>query len=65
MKGIPVRIAIGPRDLENNTLEVARRDTLEKQIVPIENIKIMSYNYWMISRLGFIKKHWISETTYP
>ncbi len=34
MKGIPVRIAVGPRDLENNTAEVARRDTLEKQVVP-------------------------------
>jgi prolyl-tRNA synthetase len=33
MKGVPVRIAIGPRDLENNTVEVARRDTLEKKIV--------------------------------
>ncbi len=30
LKGVPVRIAIGPRDLENNTLEIARRDTLEK-----------------------------------
>lgn len=30
LKGIPVRIAIGPRDLQNNTVEVARRDTLEK-----------------------------------
>ena len=33
MKGVPVRIALGPRDLENNTVEVARRDTLEKKIV--------------------------------
>ena len=33
MKGVPVRIAIGPRDLENNTVEIARRDTLEKKIV--------------------------------
>lgn len=31
LKGVPVRIAIGPRDLENNTIEVARRDTKEKQ----------------------------------
>jgi len=31
MKGVPVRIAIGPRDLENKTVEVARRDTLEKK----------------------------------
>ncbi len=33
MKGVPVRIAIGPRDIENNTVEVARRDTLEKKII--------------------------------
>jgi prolyl-tRNA synthetase len=30
VKGVPVRVAIGPRDLENNSAEVARRDTLEK-----------------------------------
>ena len=35
MKGIPVRIAIGPKDLEKGTVEIARRDTLEKQFVPI------------------------------
>jgi prolyl-tRNA synthetase len=34
MKGIPVRIAVGPRDIENNTFEIARRDTLEKKIIP-------------------------------
>lgn len=39
LKGVPVRIAIGPRDLENGTAEVARRDTLEKQVVPMENIE--------------------------
>ena len=33
LKGVPVRIAIGARDLENGTLEVARRDTLEKQSI--------------------------------
>ena len=33
MKGVPIRIAIGPRDLENGTLEIARRDTLEKEIL--------------------------------
>ena len=37
-KGVPVRLAIGPRDLENGTCEVCRRDTLEKAIVPIENV---------------------------
>lgn len=41
LKGIPVRFAIGPRDLENETVEVARRDTLEKQtmILDIEFIE--------------------------
>jgi prolyl-tRNA synthetase len=38
IKGIPVRLAIGPRDLENNTVEVARRDTLEKDILHMENL---------------------------
>ncbi len=40
LKGVPVRLALGARDLENGTVEVARRDTLEKetyQIVDIEN----------------------------
>jgi prolyl-tRNA synthetase len=38
MKGVPVRLAMGPRDLENGTVEVARRDTLEKSVQSIENI---------------------------
>jgi len=38
MKGVPVRIAIGPKDLENNAAEVARRDTKEKKVVSLENI---------------------------
>lgn len=33
LKGVPIRIAIGPKDLENNTVEVARRDTLEKEML--------------------------------
>ncbi len=33
LKGVPLRIAVGPRDLENGTLEIARRDTLEKNII--------------------------------
>ena len=37
LKGVPVRIAIGNRDLENGTLEVARRDTLEKQTIAQED----------------------------
>ena len=39
MKGVPVRLAMGPRDLENGTVEVARRDTLEKNVVSIDNIE--------------------------
>ncbi|MBS3808270.1 MAG: proline--tRNA ligase [Bacteroidales bacterium] len=38
MKGVPVRLAIGPRDMENGTLEVARRDTLEKDIISQEGV---------------------------
>ena len=38
LKGVPVRIAIGNRDLENNTVEIARRDTLEKQTVSQDNV---------------------------
>jgi prolyl-tRNA synthetase len=33
LKGVPVRLAIGPRDVENGTLELARRDTLTKEII--------------------------------
>ncbi len=38
LKGVPVRLAIGARDLENNTVEVARRDTLTKNTCSIDNI---------------------------
>jgi prolyl-tRNA synthetase len=38
LKGVPIRLAMGPRDLENGTLELARRDTLEKQVVSFEAV---------------------------
>ncbi len=38
MKGVPVRLAIGGRDLENGTIEIARRDTKEKQTISREGI---------------------------
>jgi prolyl-tRNA synthetase len=38
LKGVPVRIAVGPRDLENNQVEIARRDTKEKTTVSMEGI---------------------------
>ncbi|MDE7374047.1 MAG: proline--tRNA ligase, partial [Odoribacter sp.] len=39
LKGVPVRLAIGERDLENGTIEVARRDTLTKETVPFEGVE--------------------------
>ena len=39
LKGVPLRLAIGPRDYQNNTVEVARRDTLEKKIYSAEGIE--------------------------
>ncbi len=39
LKGVPVRLALGARDLENGTIELMRRDTLEKETVPIEGIE--------------------------
>jgi len=38
LKGVPIRIAIGPRDLEKNVVELARRDTLEKKSIPMNEI---------------------------
>ncbi len=38
LKGVPIRIAVGPKDLENGTFEVARRDTLTKELVAKDNI---------------------------
>ena len=38
LKGVPVRIAIGPRDLQNNTVEVARRDTLTKESMSADDV---------------------------
>lgn len=38
LKGVPVRLAIGQRDMANGTYEVARRDTLQKEIVPMDEV---------------------------
>ena len=38
LQGVPLRIAIGPKDLENGTVELARRDTLTKSVVSLENL---------------------------
>ncbi len=44
LKGVPIRIAIGNRDLKNETIEVARRDTLEKKIYPQKNVEKIIFN---------------------
>lgn len=38
LKGVPVRVAMGPRDLQNGTAEVARRDTLTKEVLPLAGL---------------------------
>lgn len=38
LQGVPLRIAIGPKDLENGTVELARRDTLTKEIIALDNL---------------------------
>jgi len=39
LKGVPVRLAVGSRDLENNTVEIARRDTMTKETVSMDGIE--------------------------
>ncbi|HON17691.1 MAG TPA: proline--tRNA ligase [Salinivirgaceae bacterium] len=52
MKGVPVRLAIGARDLENGTVEVARRDTLTKEVKPMEGIE-----HFVVDLLDDIQKN--------
>lgn len=40
LKGVPLRIGLGPRDLENNTVEIARRDTLSKETIDLSTVEI-------------------------
>ncbi|HIX26017.1 MAG TPA: proline--tRNA ligase [Candidatus Barnesiella excrementigallinarum] len=39
LKGVPVRLVMGARDLENGTIEIMRRDTLEKETISVDNIE--------------------------
>lgn len=55
-KGVPVRLAIGPRDLENGTCEVCRRDTLQKETVPIEGIAEHVYDLMEQIQQNLFKK---------
>jgi len=56
MKGVPVRIALGPKDLANNTVEVARRDTLEKKFVPIDQVLDLVKNLMVDIQANLYKK---------
>jgi prolyl-tRNA synthetase len=44
LQGVPLRIAIGPKDLENGTVEIARRDLLTKEIVSLDNLTVTIEN---------------------
>ena len=71
LKGVPVRLAIGGRDLENGTIEVMRRDTLEKETVPCEGIEAYVKNLLEDIQANIFKKaydfreaHIVSVDTY-
>jgi prolyl-tRNA synthetase len=52
LKGFPVRIAMGPRDIENGTVEIARRDTLTKEVVNLEGVED-----YIVNMLDLIQKN--------
>ncbi len=71
LKGVPVRIAIGSRDLENNTVEVARRDTLAKEtvsqdtvVVFIENLLEEIQENLFTKAIDFRKEHTTEVSTF-
>ena len=44
LQGVPLRVAIGPKDMENKTVELARRDTLTKEIIALDDLVPMVKN---------------------
>ncbi|SDR67508.1 prolyl-tRNA synthetase [Polaribacter sp. KT25b] len=71
LKGVPVRMAIGSRDLENNTVEIARRDTLDKQTVSqddvvtyIDNLLVEIQHNLFNKAIEFRKEHTTEVTTF-
>ena len=56
LKGVPVRLAMGGRDLENNTIEVMRRDTLEKETITCDGIEEYVKNLLEESQANIFKK---------
>jgi len=58
LKGVPVRIAIGPRDLEQGNVEIARRDTLEKKVYPQEQLVEVVENLMEEIQRNIYQKAW-------
>lgn len=56
LKGVPVRVAVGPKDLENGTFEIARRDDLSKEIVAKDGIAIYIKNLLEQIQIDLFKK---------
>ena len=44
LQGVPIRISIGPKDLENSTVEIARRDNFSKEIVSVDGLELKVIN---------------------
>ncbi|HBS12487.1 MAG TPA: proline--tRNA ligase [Flavobacteriaceae bacterium] len=71
LKGVPLRIAIGPRDIENGTIELARRDTLTKEIVKqkelvsvIDKLLVEIQESLLHKAMEFRKKHITKADTF-
>jgi prolyl-tRNA synthetase len=66
MKGIPLRVAIGPRDLENKTIELARRDNLTKEIVSQDGISQKIENLLVTIQKDIFSKNktFVNENTF-
>jgi prolyl-tRNA synthetase len=56
LKGVPIRLALGPKDLENNTIEITRRDTLKKETTNIKSIRDKISNYLIEIQNNIYKK---------
>jgi prolyl-tRNA synthetase len=57
MKGVPVRIALGNRDLENGTVEVARRDTLTKEVIQQSDLTAYVSNLMTVIQDSLLSKN--------
>ena len=49
LKGVPIRVALGPRDIENKTIEIARRDTLGKEVIKQDGVA--KYIYELLEKI--------------